>query len=156
MPRGPRGEKRPADVVGCAIRVAKIATGEIEDERYVVPARKKSGRAGAKARIASLSAEERKRIAEKAAATRWKDEKDERPMSEKERLLRALFDSPGREHINIKFFRGHDIEVSEEDVCRAASKALFEIENGLTDASEMFEEHVKREIDVKELVGVRD
>jgi hypothetical protein len=30
MPRGPRGEKRPADVIGAAVMVAKIATGEIE------------------------------------------------------------------------------------------------------------------------------
>ena len=28
---GPKGEKRPADVIGAAIMVAKIATGEIED-----------------------------------------------------------------------------------------------------------------------------
>jgi len=28
MPRGPKGQKRPADVIGNAIRVAKIATGE--------------------------------------------------------------------------------------------------------------------------------
>ena len=32
MPRGPNGEKRPADVVGCAVTVAKIATGEIEED----------------------------------------------------------------------------------------------------------------------------
>jgi hypothetical protein len=31
MPRGPLGEKRPADVIGAAVMVAKIATGEIED-----------------------------------------------------------------------------------------------------------------------------
>jgi hypothetical protein len=31
MPKGPRGEKRPADVIGAAIMTAKIATGEIED-----------------------------------------------------------------------------------------------------------------------------
>ena len=31
MPRGPKGEKRPADVIGTAVMVAKIATGEIED-----------------------------------------------------------------------------------------------------------------------------
>jgi hypothetical protein len=30
MPKGPRGEKRPGDVIGAAIKVAKIATGEIE------------------------------------------------------------------------------------------------------------------------------
>lgn len=32
MPKGPQGQKRPADVVGNAITVAKIATGEIEKE----------------------------------------------------------------------------------------------------------------------------
>jgi hypothetical protein len=31
MPRGPKGEKRPAGVVGAAIHVAKIAKGEVED-----------------------------------------------------------------------------------------------------------------------------
>jgi hypothetical protein len=31
MPKGPRGEKRPADVVGAAVMVAKIAAGEMED-----------------------------------------------------------------------------------------------------------------------------
>ena len=31
MPKGPKGEKRPTDVIGTAIKVAKIATGEIED-----------------------------------------------------------------------------------------------------------------------------
>jgi hypothetical protein len=32
MPRGPRGEKRPADVIGAAAMVAN-ATGEIEDTK---------------------------------------------------------------------------------------------------------------------------
>jgi hypothetical protein len=32
MPKGPKGEKRPADVVGAAIKVAKIATREIEED----------------------------------------------------------------------------------------------------------------------------
>ena len=31
MPRGPKGEKRPADVIGAAVKVMKIATGEIEE-----------------------------------------------------------------------------------------------------------------------------
>ena len=30
MPKGPHGEKRPDDVIGAAVMVAKIATGEIE------------------------------------------------------------------------------------------------------------------------------
>jgi hypothetical protein len=33
MPRGPHGEKRPADVIGNAVMVAKIATGEVEDTK---------------------------------------------------------------------------------------------------------------------------
>ena len=32
MPRGPRGEKRPADVFGAAVMVAKIATGKVEEK----------------------------------------------------------------------------------------------------------------------------
>jgi hypothetical protein len=31
MPRGPKGEKRPADVIGSAVMIGKIVTGEIED-----------------------------------------------------------------------------------------------------------------------------
>ena len=30
MPRGPKGEKRPRDVIGNAVHVMRIATGEIE------------------------------------------------------------------------------------------------------------------------------
>jgi hypothetical protein len=32
MPKGPRGEKRPADVIGRAVKVMRIATGEEEEE----------------------------------------------------------------------------------------------------------------------------
>ena len=28
MPRGPKGERRPADVIGNAVKVMRIATGE--------------------------------------------------------------------------------------------------------------------------------
>ncbi len=75
MPRGRRGEKRPADVVGCAVHVMKIATGEIEetleDPPKRQPGRTKSGKAGGKARAASLSPERRSEIAMRAAAARW-------------------------------------------------------------------------------------
>ena len=33
MPKGPKGQKRPADVIGNAIKVARIATGE-EAEQF--------------------------------------------------------------------------------------------------------------------------
>jgi hypothetical protein len=32
MPRSPKGEKRPADVIGAAIMIAKIATMDVTDE----------------------------------------------------------------------------------------------------------------------------
>jgi hypothetical protein len=32
MPKGPQGQKRPGDVIGAAIMVAKIATGEVDDD----------------------------------------------------------------------------------------------------------------------------
>lgn len=72
MPKGPRGEKRPADVIGTAIMVAKIATGEIEEKLEPKSGRTRSGQAGAKARAAKLSSDERREIAKKAAAARWK------------------------------------------------------------------------------------
>ena len=50
MPKGPQGQKRPADAMGTAVMVAQIATGEIEDEGYVAPGRRNSGLAGGSAR----------------------------------------------------------------------------------------------------------
>jgi hypothetical protein len=32
MPKGPQGQKRPADTVANAIRVAKILTGEVQED----------------------------------------------------------------------------------------------------------------------------
>ncbi|MCP4780074.1 MAG: RNA-binding protein [Hyphomicrobium sp.] len=75
MPRGPKGEKRPADVIGAAIKVAKIATGEIEEETAPDDGKDKAaqslGRRGGKARAEALSKRERAEIAKKAAAARW-------------------------------------------------------------------------------------
>ncbi len=33
MPKGPQGQKRPADVVANAVHVMRIAAGEIEDTK---------------------------------------------------------------------------------------------------------------------------
>jgi len=53
MPKGPRGEKRPADVIGTAVMVAKIATGEITED--LTPAQRSAaaelGTNGGKARV---------------------------------------------------------------------------------------------------------
>jgi hypothetical protein len=70
MPRGPQGQRRPADAIGNAVHVMRIATGEI-DETPTKSGRVRSGRAGAKARAKSLTGEERSKIAKKAAAARW-------------------------------------------------------------------------------------
>ena len=72
MPRGPRGEKRPADVIGAAVMVGRIATGEIEEKPKPKSGRVRSGHAGAKARANALSPVKRRAIAKKAAANRWK------------------------------------------------------------------------------------
>lgn len=74
MPRGPKGQKRPADVIGAAIKVARIATGE-EEEEYTEDGKNKAavelGRKGGEARAKSLSKKRRAEIARKAAAKRW-------------------------------------------------------------------------------------
>ena len=71
MPKGPQGQKRPADVIGNAVHVAKIATGEIADTTYKQPNKVKSGRAGAKARAETLDPARRSEIACGAAKARW-------------------------------------------------------------------------------------
>ncbi len=76
MPRGPKGEKRPADVIGNAIMVAKIATGEIEEstppDDGKDPAAKALGKKGGAARAKNLSPQQRSEIARKGAESRWK------------------------------------------------------------------------------------
>lgn len=75
MPKGPRGEKRPADAIARAVQVAKIATGEMEEPRDTDgknPHAKALGTKGGAARAKALSAKERSEIARKAARARYK------------------------------------------------------------------------------------
>ncbi len=72
MPKGPNGQKRPADAIGRAVHVARIATGEIEDTRDdVASAAAAMGSLGGKARSVALSPERRREIASQAAQSRW-------------------------------------------------------------------------------------
>ena len=73
MPKGPQGQKRPADVIGAAVMVGRIATGEIEDtgRNPGTESNRKGGLKGGKARAAKLSPAQRKEIAKRAAAKRW-------------------------------------------------------------------------------------
>lgn len=67
MPIGPTGERRPVDVVGCAVHVAKIATVEIEDAKLKFPTKHNNGVAGSKVRAISLSKSKLTDIAKKSS-----------------------------------------------------------------------------------------
>ncbi len=69
MPKGPQGQKRPGDVIGAAVMVAKIATGEIEETAQSAAA--EMGRKGGQARAAAMTPEERAEMARNAARKRW-------------------------------------------------------------------------------------
>ena len=70
MPTGPKGEKRPADVIGNAVKVMRLATGE-ETEVMTDDGKNAAavalGRMGGKARAAGMTAKKRSEIAKKAA-----------------------------------------------------------------------------------------
>ena len=77
MPRGPKGERRPRDVIGNAVHVMRLATGEITEDIPTPesegkdPAAVALGRKGGKARAAALGKRRRAEIARKAAKKRW-------------------------------------------------------------------------------------
>jgi hypothetical protein len=80
MPRGPKGEQRPADVNARGVMVARLATGEIDDDIPTPdknPAAVALGRMGGKARAIAMSARRRKQIARQAAEKRWKSARKE-------------------------------------------------------------------------------
>jgi hypothetical protein len=74
MPKGPKGQKRPADVISNAVHVMRIATGEV-DEAVTKDGKNAAavalGRKGGQARAKSLGGAKRKAIATKAAKARW-------------------------------------------------------------------------------------
>ena len=73
MPKGPKGQKRPADVIGNAVKVMRIATGEEEDDApdSTKSAAAELGARGGKARAANMTPERRAEIARQAAKKRW-------------------------------------------------------------------------------------
>jgi hypothetical protein len=76
MPKTPKGHKRPADAIGNAVHVMKIATGEIEESGQTEDGKSKAavelGRRGGLARAKTLPAGKKTAIARKAAKARWK------------------------------------------------------------------------------------
>jgi hypothetical protein len=79
MPRGPKGEHRARDVIGSAVHVMRIATGQTTDDVPTLesegkdPAAVALGRKGGEARAKKLSKSQRSKIAKKAARSRWRD-----------------------------------------------------------------------------------
>jgi hypothetical protein len=75
MPVGPKGEKRPADVISNAVRIMRIATGEevenLAEDDGKDPAAKALGKKGGAARAAKMTPERRAEIAKSAASKRW-------------------------------------------------------------------------------------
>ena len=72
MPKGPRGERRPADVIGAAVKVARISVGDIEDDVTRSPGQVKGGKKGGPVRAMRLTDEQKSEIARLAAQARWK------------------------------------------------------------------------------------
>ena len=76
MPTGPKGQRRPADVISNAVHVMRIATGEIEEPPLTDDGKNAAavalGRKGGVARARSMTKAKRVAVAKKAAAARWK------------------------------------------------------------------------------------
>lgn len=76
MPKGPQGQKRPADVVSAAVMVGRIATGEAKET--LAAARTPSaemGSKGGKVRAANMTPKQRSKAAKAAAKARWKKDR---------------------------------------------------------------------------------
>jgi len=71
MSKGPKGEKRPADLNRRAFAIVQIAIGEACDPDKP-PKGREGGKIGGKARADKLSTAERTKIAQSGAAARWK------------------------------------------------------------------------------------
>lgn len=71
MPKGPKGEKRPADVIGNAVHIMRIATGEEAEDVHGKTDRASIASKGGKARAKKLTSERRSEISKTAASARW-------------------------------------------------------------------------------------
>lgn len=129
MPKGPNGQKRSADAIGCAVMVARISTGEIDE----VTSSGKTGASGGRARAKALSSAERSNIAAKAAKARWsanESSKMELDMSGLSLLKQELFGQADSAIADIKFYPGESSEFSPDDIACAISAAIADVKAG--------------------------
>ena len=68
MPTGPQGQKRPTDPARNALKILKLATGELTEELHEYPT---PAQARGHARAKTLTKAQRSAIARKAAYARW-------------------------------------------------------------------------------------
>jgi hypothetical protein len=71
MPTGPQGQKRPADPARNALKILKIAVGDMEENLETSSTHTRHARAGGHARAKHLTKAQRSAIARKAALVRW-------------------------------------------------------------------------------------
>lgn len=71
MPTGPQGQKRPSDPARNALKILKIAIGEIEEHLQEPSSPSSHTQAGGHARAKTLTKAQRSAIARKAAFARW-------------------------------------------------------------------------------------
>lgn len=69
MPKGPQGQKRPADPNQLAKLIVGIATGQAEDLKELRG--RAGGLSGGRVRAEKLAPERRQEIAQSGAAARW-------------------------------------------------------------------------------------
>jgi hypothetical protein len=82
-PKALKARSAPADVIGNAVHVMKVLTGEAEESLPSSPNRAKGGKVGGKRRAESLSKEERADIARKAASARWQKDQPKAAVTKK-------------------------------------------------------------------------
>jgi hypothetical protein len=80
MAESPKRPKRPRDVIGNAVRVMEVATGQREEEAKPEEPKNEAaaamGKKGDLARAKALTPKQRREIAKAAAKSRWKTSAD--------------------------------------------------------------------------------
>jgi hypothetical protein len=132
MTKGPNGEKRPADAIGRAVMVARIATGEDQDTGYVSKNRRNSGVAGAEARMGNVDADRRSEIAILAATARWKGQEATMNIQPSAcDAVAALYERKIEAGLtDVKFFVDDAYKATREAVCKEVLRLEEAIENG--------------------------